>query len=396
MKVVLINNANFGSTGGICKDIVSYLKAKGVTCEFLFGISSSKKHKGFVFSIERLFSVLLTKFTGNLYGFMFFSTKRLIKKIKKIKPDVVHLHCLNAYTANLKMLFLFLAKEKYRVVVTCHSFFYNTGSCGYPYRSCNQWKKGCQQCPNVAYACKSYLINNTKNNWKRMKQNFAQFNNSNLIFTGVSDYVTKVSKISPITSSYPCVTILNGIDVNTFKFCSNNSSDNSILFICSDPKNFNKGFDIFLQVVKLLSKDHFVFHYIGEKDSRLDEFTNVIQHGFLADKKQLADFYSRCSLTLVTSRNETFSLPVAESLCCGTPVAFLKSGGPESIAINPYAIGFDESDLKLLIDYIKNKKYLSFDKIDISNKAIKKYSNVVMCSNYMELYRGLMNEEINK
>ena len=61
--------------------------------------------------IERLFSVLLTKFTGNLYGFMFFSTKRLIKKIKKIKPDVVHLHCLNAYTANLKMLFLFLAKE---------------------------------------------------------------------------------------------------------------------------------------------------------------------------------------------------------------------------------------------------------------------------------------------
>ena len=42
---------------------------------------------------------------------------------------------------------------------------------------------------------------------------------------------------------------------------------------------------------------------------------------------RLAEYYSLVDVTVITSFHETFSMVVAESLSCGTPIVGFKAGG---------------------------------------------------------------------
>lgn len=80
-------------------------------------------------------------------------------------------------------------------------------------------------------------------------------------------------------------------------------------------------------------------------------------------------------------------MPVAESLCCGTPVVGFEAGGPESIAIKDYSYFVEYENIEKLKEAISiflNKK---FDKEAISKKAKSIYSHKVMTENYINLYK---------
>ena len=63
---------------------------------------------------------------------------------------------------------------------------------------------------------------------------------------------------------------------------------------------------------------------------------NVLLLGRMDDER-LAQLYSLADVTVVTGRRETFGMPCAESLCCGTPVAGFQAGGPESISLPDFS-----------------------------------------------------------
>ena len=77
---------------------------------------------------------------------------------------------------------------------------------------------------------------------------------------------------------------------------------------------------------------------------------------------------------------------VAESLCCGTPVVGFKAGGPETIAINEYSSFVEYGNLDVLKSEIYNFLNKSFDRKEISEKAIDKYSREAMTNKYLKYY----------
>ena len=112
MKVMQINCVyKTGSTGKIVYDIHTALKNKGITSVVCYG-RGTKIYEENVYKtcgeVEGKLNNLISRITGLVYGGCFFATNRLIRVIKKEKPDVVHLHCINGFFVNIYRLVSFL------------------------------------------------------------------------------------------------------------------------------------------------------------------------------------------------------------------------------------------------------------------------------------------------
>ena len=66
----------------------------------------------------------------------------------------------------------------------------------------------------------------------------------------------------------------------------------------------------------------------------------------------MATLYQNAACTLIVSKVESFSMPAAESLCCGTPIAGFKAGGPESFADAQFSEFVNVNDLGGLVSAI--------------------------------------------
>ena len=104
----------------------------------------------------------------------------------------------------------------------------------------------------------------------------------------------------------------------------------------------------------------------------------------------MAELYRTADVTVLTSKRETFSMVVAESLCCGTPIVGFKAGGPESITIPEYSSFVEFGDIELLKLSIEKIINSNFIPEDISAKSIKKFSKEGMTDKYINIYYRLL------
>lgn len=108
--------------------------------------------------------------------------------------------------------------------------------------------------------------------------------------------------------------------------------------------------------------------------------------------KQLATLYSEADITLISSKRETFSMPVAESLCCGTPVVGFRAGGPESIAIKEYTEFVEYGNIDALEKAVEEmlKRGSEYNRKRIADVASAVYSEKRMTDEYLAAYKELL------
>ena len=407
MKVLQINSYyNFGSTGKIAKDINDYLQSIGEETYVCYtmetGFNKDGKTHFFKYGLpaERYFGALITRFNGNRYGNAFLSTLRLKKYINKIKPDIVHIHCPNSYDVNLYSLIKFLKVNKYNTVITEHAEFYHTGNCAYAFE-CDKWVRGCSDCPRLYYSIKSKVIDATARNWKRMKKAFCGFDTA--VLAPVSGWLGERTAISGITENIKCKAVLNGINTDYFKYYEPDEiseeikgyfTKKTVLFVTSDFNSPVKGGNYVLELAKMLPEYNFLVVCSGEVDTL--GLSNVKHIGFIKNQKDLATVYSLADVTLLASKRETFSMPVAESLCCGTPVVGFFAGGPESIAIEEYCDFVEYGNIEMLKEALIRQMNSDYNPKEIAIKAKDKYSFKTMARCYCELYRELLENDRNQ
>ena len=100
----------------------------------------------------------------------------------------------------------------------------------------------------------------------------------------------------------------------------------------------------------------------------------------------LAAYYSMADLSVIASERETFSMPVAESLCCGTPVVGFKAGAPEQIALREYSAFVEYGDTDALYVAMQQMLCRSFDRERIAENAAERYGSENMVAEYVRLY----------
>ncbi len=384
MKIAIINNLNIGSTGNLSLTLKKFLSASGYDVRFFHAFWKSEKG---MYRFSNYFfcktNSVLSLLGANRYEGLQYPTKKLLLMLEEYNPDLINIQCLNMGSVNLRLFFEYVKKKKIPIIATCHAFFYSTGNCGHPVDGCTEYLNSCIDCKYRRFATKS-LLRKTGTNFSQMKK---WFEGADIYFTCVSDYVTNVTKLSPLTKNFYSRTILNGVDTNIFYYRNKKTTDKKIriLFTCSDVKSNLKGFPFFLDLLeRFKDQDDFIFYFIGKANIKTNN-RNFINLGLIHSREEMAEAYQNSDLTIMLSKVETFGMPVAESLCCGTPVAFFKCGGTESIAIKEFSMEFEYGDLESLAEYILSKKYILFDKRKIEKAAKEKYDINVVNLGYLEL-----------
>lgn len=402
MRIVQINSVfNKGSTGSIVGSIHNYLLLNNIDSYVIYGRGKRiKQNNTYKFSFEFLSKInaIRSKLTGYVYAGNLISTKRIIRKLKKNKPDVVHLHNLNDHFVNEYKLLNFLSKNNIKTIITLHSEQMFTGSCGYSL-DCTQWKtSGCTTCPHLKLSTTS-KIDKTNKAFNKLNKIYKKFNIKNLIFVACTPWLESKAKQSLLIKHFYCKTILNGADDKIFTNTNCNlrkiynipKDNNVILFVCPRMQDPIKGHQFISEISTKLDANETLI-IVGKVTTEIIKRRNVIYTGEIIDKSKLSKLYNTASVTIMLSQRECFPMVICESLLCGTPVSLFKCGGPDN-AFSKDFVKF--SDYGNIDDLLKSARLLyKVNKKDCEEYAHNKYSNTIMSKKYLSIYNDLFNNRI--
>ncbi|HHW46607.1 MAG TPA: glycosyltransferase [Clostridiales bacterium] len=409
MKVLQINVLyRRGSTGKIVNDLNQMLKRNGYESYVCYGRGKAPKEQG-VYKIssdfEAKLQALFARFGALQYGGAYFATSKLLRLLKKIKPDIVHLHCINGYTVNIYRLMNFLKANGIPTILTLHAEFLYTGSCGYAYE-CEKWKSGCGSCPHLREATRSLFIDRTAKAWLLMKKTFENFD---VRIVSVSEWLDHRARQSPILKGKEFNVIYNGVETEIFKpknaqalkLKYNINDEKALLFVTPDYNDERKGGKYITELAKKLLGQKIKIFVIGFNGDYKNLPENIVAIRFTNNQEELSEFYSLADLTLLASKRETFSMVVAESLCCGTPVVGFKAGAPELIALENTCEFVEYGDVQALYNaVIKNlNKKRSLSQLEQQKwleEARKRYSKEAMFLQYDTIYKELVIKGVAK
>ena len=392
MKILQINNV-YGekSTGTLTKLLHEGLLAAGHEALVVYGRGRGERAPGVIRLCPDWYGKmhsLLSRVTGLPYGGCRLSTARLQGIIRREKPDVVHLQCVNGNFVNIYRLVAWLKRRRIKTVVSLHAEFMYTGNCGHAY-GCDQWKQGCQRCPNLQEATRSWWLDRTATSWKKMRSAFAGFE-GDCVLCPVSDWVARRAEQSDIVRRIPMWTVYNAVD-GPFFFTETEKKENAAFHVTahfSPERNHPKGGWYVLELAKRMPEITF---YVAGKHEKVSECPeNVVFLGEITDRDALASWYRKAKVTLVTSRAETFSMPCAESLCCGTPVVGFRAGGPEEIALPEFSKFVEFGDLDDLESALRDQMERSVNRKALAERARAAYSAETMAQKFVDIYRGLL------
>jgi glycosyltransferase involved in cell wall biosynthesis len=330
-----------------------------------------------------------------MYGGHYLSTTKLIQIIKKEKPDIVHLQCINSSFVNIYRLITYLKNHQIKPILTLHAEFMYTANCGSAF-DCNKWETGCGHCPRLKQETRSLFFDATAYSWRRMKRAFDGFK-ENLVIASVSPWLMQRAKLSPILADKKHVVVMNGLDTEVFHHYSINHlraelgirNDEKVIFhatpnFTDNPKHI-KGGRFVIELAKRMPHVHFVVAgpIYGESPKVP---SNVLLLGTVTDSNRLAMLYSMADMTLLTSKKETFSMVCAESLSCGTPVVGFQAGAPEQISLPDYSCFVEYGNIDSLQHATEKFLTQSFNHKEVEEKARERYSKEVMAQNYIKLY----------
>lgn len=402
MKILQINCVyKVGSTGKIVDSIGDVLRKEGHEVLTCYGIGASHYDdysQKICSNIEHKANALWARISGIPYGGWHLSNNKFIGIVKQYHPDVVHVHCVNAFTINVYRLLKYLACNGIKTVVTLHAEFFHTGSCGHAY-DCEKWKKSCHHCTVYRQETTSWFFDRSYAAWKKMFKAFQYFNPNNITITAVSPWLTERAKQSAILGRFNIVYVPNGVNTEVFHLRANmglidrEPYHKVVLFVtpCFSLGETDLKGGRFVPIMAKLHPDYKFIIVASRNEGNIGDMpANVQLWGRAKTQDELAQLYSEADATILFSKRETFSMVTVESLCCGTPVIGFKAGGPESIALQDYSSFVEYGNIQTLSDTLNHCLNTTYNKSEISERAIVSYSEENMGHSYLNTYDNLL------
>jgi len=329
MKILQINAvAQFGSTGRTCKELAQYMNTQTEhRCYTAFSVGEADEYSYHIGSgMDTKIHGLLSRLTGKQAHFSKGATKDLIRWMKQLQPDVVHLRNLHANYIHFPMLMKYLAKEDIPTVITLHDCWFFTGKCcHYTVTGCDRWQTGCHHCPRLKKDNASWIVDATRQLWNEKKALFEAI--PRLAVTGVSGWITDEAKKSYLKCAKRIERIYNWIDLDTFAPVPTAQQTRDemlpagkkmVLGVASGWSNA-KGLDAFLSLAQKLGEEY-VICLVGAMPEGVQLPDNLYHIPSTDSAQKLAELYTMADVFVTLSAEESFGKVSAEALACGTPV----------------------------------------------------------------------------
>lgn len=399
MKKLLIINvtANSGSTGRIAEEIGQTAIDNGYETYFAYG-RIARESKCNVIKIGNSLNVKFHGIESLLYDNHGFSsriaTKRFIRRIEEIKPDIINIHNIHGYYINVKILFEYLSKTSIPVVWTFHDCWPFTGHCSYFDRyNCTKWQTECHHCPNKKGYPSSLFIDNSKNNFNRKKKLFSNINNLNIVTP--SHWLTNISKQSFLKEKN-IVTIHNGTNLNVFNIRDGkkrdelNLNDRKVVLGVASIWDKRKGLDDFIKLNELLSEEYKIILVGLNKKQKGSLPANIIGIERTESVHELAELYSMADVFVNPTYSDNFPTTNIEALACGTPVITYKTGGSPEAVDEKTGVVVEQGNINQLKEAIeliaKNKG--EYSEI-CRERAVNLYNKQDRFNDYIKLFNSL-------
>ena len=406
--VVQINTYNGGSTGSIAHNINEEAKRNGWTTYFYYGrnwrnkaneTGEAKTGSTKFGKINTLFHVLVTRLFDRQGLASNRDTRRLINDLKRIKPDIIHLHNIHGYYLNYKILFKYLKDSDTPVVWTLHDCWTMTGHCAhFDAAGCNKWETGCQKCPQKRAYPATLLFERSKKNYKEKLKAFSSI--KRLTMVPVSNWLGDIVKRSFLKDKDITV-IHNGIDINTFRFSQSNIKEQhgiggkKIVLGVAAPWSKRKGLEDFKQLYEVLPKQEYKIVMIGLSDEQIKQLpVGIIGLPRTNTAAELARWYSAASVFVNCTYEDNYPTTNLEAISCGTPVVTYKTGGsPESLT--PYTGRIvEQGNIEMTANAIEELCSLDRDELrkHCTTYAIAHFDKNECFQKYVNLYESLLSE----
>lgn len=320
------------------------------------------------------------------------ATKRLIKRICEINPDVVQLHNIHDHYLNYRLLFEYLNKTDIKVVWTLHDCWAFTGHCfHFVTKNCDKWKNGCFECPLKNEYPKTFL-DRSKKHWLLKKELFAGC--KNLTIVPVSDWLANFVKESFLKEKRIHV-IKNGVDLNIFKpttslYLSEPNRKFKILAVSSVWYPDKGELDIY-KLREMLSEDQFEITMVGLSAVQYKKLPKgIIGIQRTQNLQELVKLYSDADVLINPTYADTFPTVNLEALACGTPVITYRTGGSPEAIDEKTGVVVGQGDVDGLAEAIRMMKEKPLSSTDC-RKRVEEYFDKDKCfEKYVELYKTLI------
>lgn len=262
------------------------------------------------------------------------ATRKLVRQIEELKPDVIHLHNIHGYFLNYQIFFDFLTHSDIPVVWTIHDCWLYTGHCYYySFEGCNRWQTGCHHCPQKTDFPASWFMDRSSRNYADKRSAFTQMPKNRLTIVPVSEWIRKEMQQSYL-KDYTFQVIHNGINTAVFDVCDSapvraayQLGDKHILLGIASIWSREKGLFDFLEMADKLHEDE-VIVLVGVSPAERKRLpANVVGISRTENIHQLAALYSAADALINPTWQDNYPTVNLEAIACGTPIVTYQTGG---------------------------------------------------------------------
>lgn len=392
MNILQINTTyNIGSTGRIVAGLERVIVESGHQSYVAYGYGASvdTNHYKIISQFDSYKHNVSSRLTDSQGLHSDSKTKKLIRYIESISPDIIHLHNLHGNYLNYRILFEFLKNFRGKIVWTLHDCWPFTGHCAYfDLVDCDKWINGCRNCPQHS-AYPPAIIDNSKRNYSLKKSLYGALSDK-LTIVPVSNWLEGLLRKSFLKHSQ-IITIHNGIDLTKFRPMPDVKNRNQYVLGVAFPWDRRKGLSDFIKLRSILSKDiEIILVGLSKKQiANLPEGIRGLEK--TSSIQDLCSLYSGALALINPTYEDNFPTVNLEAMACGTPVITYRTGGsPESIIENTGKV-VEKGNLIGLNEAI-NEVHENSDAFDYQSiiKYVHDTFDEKLCfSQYVKLYKSL-------
>lgn len=287
------------------------------------------------------------------------ATRRFVRKIQEINPNIIHIHNIHGYFLNYKILFDYLSKCGKPVIWTVHDCWLYTGHCYYySVAGCDKWKYGCGKCLQKRAFPRSLAFDRSAQNFRDKSKAFNSLPKDKFLIVPVSEWIGGELKQSFLKECRIKV-LHNGIDTEAFKPQPTseirkkyNLGDRHIILGLASIWMKEKGLDDFIKLAPMLHDDE-VLVLVGKMTTHQKERIpkEVVTIARTENVRQLAELYSAATAFVNPTWQDNYPTVNLESISCGTPVVTYRTGGSiEAIVEGKTGYVVEQGDVAALLD----------------------------------------------
>lgn len=398
MKAIQIN-AVYGekSTGLIVKDIQEMLVKEGIEAFVAYQKSNCVVPAGIKIGNELDWKLhaIYTRISGKQGYASKIQTRKFLRVLDGIKPELIHLHNLHANYINLPLLLDYCARNDIKTILTLHDCWFFTGKCFHFFDiGCERYQEGCYECPKKKKDIPNYTWDKSRKIWNDRKKLFQDIPNLKVI--GCSKWISHLANSTEIFQGKYIRSIYNGIDISIFKernryLREELGLENNFIVLCMANKWFDPSNQAVIKcILKKISKQTKIL-LVGCNETQKRELkadSRILPLGYIYEREKLADIYSAADVFVNLSVIDNLPTVNMEAIACGTPVICYNKSGGGSELIEEGITGFivEKFDGDTIVKIINRLMGKSIDRDKCISIAEHKFSKEINYKQYLEEY----------